>query len=51
MSTVTSWFWKKLFKGVREFRIEFNSLLLKFENILLCKYYKYEIIRKNIGGK
>jgi len=50
MEKITWWFWKRLFKFVREFRIEFNIRLQKFENSLLYKYYRHEIIRKNLGG-
>jgi len=50
MNKLIWWFFKTCFKFIREFRIESNNKLLKIENILLYKYFRYEIIRKHTGG-
>jgi len=47
MRLVLLWICNKLFKPFRAFRIESNKKLQVLENILLYKYYEYEIIKKN----
>lgn len=47
MNIVLLWICNIMFKPYRAFRIELSKKLELFENKLLYKYYKYEIIKKN----
>lgn len=47
MGIASLWICNKIFKPFRSFRIELNQKLQKLENVILLRYYKYEILKVN----